>query len=122
MLRESTMGRVDLTGARRVAARAVPGLCKLLPLLFVACLARAEPIESSGVQQVLHRAQFLEERRVDADPVDQPLDGHLVPLDIVAEDFDPAVIVPPLCEAPLPPDRISSCTSDQLRFDGPFPV
>jgi hypothetical protein len=42
MLRESTMGRVDLTGVRRVAARAVPGLCKLLPLLFVACLARAE--------------------------------------------------------------------------------
>ena len=49
-----------------------------------------EPVEPSGVDQVLGRRQLLEEGRIDADPVDQPLDRHLLTLDVVAEDLDPA--------------------------------
>ena len=48
-----------------------------------------EAVEPGREQQVLHRAELLEEGGVDADPVDQPLDRHLVALDVVAEDLDP---------------------------------
>src|SRR6185369_2323901 len=51
-----------------------------------------EPIEAGREQQVLHRAELLEEGGVDADPVDQSLDLHLVALDVVSEDLDPAAI------------------------------
>ena len=51
-----------------------------------------EPVEARRVDEVLVRRQLLEEGRVHADPVDQPLDGHLVALDVVAEDLDPAAV------------------------------
>ena len=51
-----------------------------------------EAVEPGGEEQVLHRAELLEEGRVHADPVDQALDGHLVALDVVAEDLDPALV------------------------------
>jgi hypothetical protein len=38
------------------------------------------------------RRQLLEEGRVDADPVDELLDGHLLALDVVAEHLDPAAV------------------------------
>ena len=51
-----------------------------------------QAVEPGREQQVLHRAELLEEGGVDADPVDQPLDRHLVALDVVAEDLDPALV------------------------------
>ena len=51
---------------------------------------RVEAVQASGVDEVLVGRQLLEERGVDRDPVDEPLDGHLVALDVVAEDLDPA--------------------------------
>ena len=51
-----------------------------------------EAVQPGGEDQVLHRAELLEEGGVDADPVDQPLDRHLVALDVVAEDLDPALV------------------------------
>ena len=49
-----------------------------------------EAVDAGGERQVLHRAELLEERRVDADPVDQALDLQLVAHDVVAEDLDPS--------------------------------
>src|SRR3954453_10103846 len=48
-----------------------------------------EAVESGGEEQVLHRAELLEEGRVDADPVDEAFDGHLLAFDVEAEDLDP---------------------------------
>ena len=51
-----------------------------------------EAVEACREEQVLHRAELLEEGGVDADPVDQALDRHLVALDVEAEDLDPALV------------------------------
>ena len=58
------------------------------------CLAAVtvEAVQPGGEQQVLHRAELLEEGGVDADPVDQALDRHLVALDVEAEDLDPTLV------------------------------
>ena len=55
-------------------------------------LAGVQAVEPGREEEVLHRAELLEEGGVDADPVDQPLDRHLVALDVVAEDLDPALV------------------------------
>ena len=68
-------------------AQAAEDLDRLPP--GVACVL---PVETGREQQVLHRAELLEEGGVDADPVDQPLDGHLLADDVVAEDFDPTFV------------------------------
>ena len=47
-----------------------------------------EAVDARGERQVLHRAELLEERRIDADPVDQALDLQLVAHDVVAEHLD----------------------------------
>ena len=53
---------------------------------------RLEPVQASGVHQVLDRRELLEERRIDRYAVDQSLDGKRVVLDIVSEDTQaPAV-------------------------------
>ena len=51
-----------------------------------------EAVQPGREEEVLHRAELLEERGVDADPVDQALDRHLLALDVVAEDLDPALV------------------------------
>ena len=51
-----------------------------------------EAVEAGGEHQVLHRAELLEEGRIDRHPVDEPLHGELVALDVVAEDLDPALV------------------------------
>ena len=51
-----------------------------------------EAVEPRREDQVLHRAELLEEGGVDADPVDQALDRHLLAFDVVAEDLDPALV------------------------------
>ena len=53
---------------------------------------RVDPVEPRREQQVLHRAELLEEGRVHADPVDEALDRDLLALDVVAEDLDPALV------------------------------
>ena len=63
--------------------------------IAVACALRllaVEAVEAGREQEVLHRAELLEERRVDRDPVDEPLHGELVALDVEAEDLDPALV------------------------------
>jgi hypothetical protein len=59
---------------------------------LAAGVAAVEAVHPGGVDQVLGRRQLLEERRIDADPVDQPLDGHLVAGDVVAEDLDASLL------------------------------
>ena len=55
-------------------------------------VAAVEPVQPGGEQQVLHRAELLEEGGVDADPVDHALDRHLLALDVVAEDLDSTAV------------------------------
>ena len=55
-------------------------------------VAGIEAVEAGGEQQVLHRAQLLEEGRIDRHPVDEPLDRELVALDVEAEHLDPALV------------------------------
>ena len=73
---------------------------RLLPIPSRSRIARAsrladgtvEAVEPGREDQVLHRAELLEEGGVDADPVDQALDRHLVALDVVPEDLHPALV------------------------------
>ena len=55
-------------------------------------LVRARPYSRAGVQQVLHRTQLLEERRVDADAIDELFDPQLVADDVEAEDLERAAV------------------------------
>ncbi len=50
----------------------------------------AQAVQPSGVDQVLHRTQLLEERRVDAHAVDELLDAQLIADDVEAEDLERA--------------------------------
>ena len=51
-----------------------------------------EAVQPGGEEEVLHRAELLEEGGVHADPVDQALDRHLLADDVVAEDLDPTLV------------------------------
>jgi hypothetical protein len=51
---------------------------------------RLHAVQPRGVGEVLERAQLLEEGCVHAHPVDDALDRHLVPFDVVAEHLDPS--------------------------------
>src|SRR5215204_4275529 len=51
-----------------------------------------EAVQARREEQVLHRAELLEEGGVDADPIDQPLDRQLLLRDVVAEDLDPTIV------------------------------
>ncbi len=57
---------------------------------FTLAVCRVQAVEPGREEQVLHRAELLEEGGIHADPVDQALDRHLVPNQVVAEDLDPA--------------------------------
>ena len=59
---------------------------------LAACLAGVEPVEAGREREVLGRRELLEEGGVDADPIDQPLDRHLLADQVVAEDLDPALV------------------------------
>ena len=53
---------------------------------------RSQSVQSSGVQQVLHWTQLLEERRVDAHPIDHLFHLQFVTDHVQAEDLqDPRV-------------------------------
>ncbi len=55
-------------------------------------LRHRHPVQAGGVGQVLQGRELLEEGGVDRDPVDQPLHGELLLLDVVAEHADRAAV------------------------------
>src|SRR6478672_5760847 len=73
-------------------ARAIATFCCIPRLICSRGRLRRFSLMPRREDQVLHRAELLEEGGVATDPVDQALDRHLLALDVVAEDLYPALV------------------------------